>query len=457
MSPQTQQQQESESTAASTEGAHDCEQAIIKEDKAESSSFKSNRTKTTMMADSKKDISSSNIRRKAILGALVMLVLTFAGSIPFLLLAIQAEQTSSEEAFERSAEEFTMLIENTWLDYEYAALSAHNICREERNTTRQEFREFYEYLMAGGLQFESVQCAPIITHDERAKYEAESRAYYAEHYPSINYTGIRGFAWDEEVGEYQLGGPSEEKEKYVIVHYLEPVLPNAPAIELDMYANPPQKSEIDLCVSTGEPVLSGRLQLVQEEVIGLYGVIVYHSGTILERDDPNEKQTVISLIVVKMQKFLNRVAAQHQDANLEVYIYDTTPHNTNGKDAIFLGAAQMTKGNDGSIKLLPEIELEELESRDNSMLYESEVPITPSGQWLILVVPVDDTYEPRVAYIALGGSMIIAFGIICAIWFYNKTVRDAKFNDMRVAAEAERAALIVKSAEDTASAERELK
>ena len=52
--------------------------------------------------------------------------------------------------------------------------------------------------------------------------------------------------------------------------------------------------------------------------------------------------------------------------------------------------------------------------------------------------------------------MILAAGLCIALWYYTNALRDARMNEMRVAAESERAALIIKNAQDAAQTEREL-
>lgn len=169
----------------------------------------------------------------------------------------------------------------------------HDTCRRTRNTTRAEFRAAYEYLLATGLRFESAQCSPNVTHAERPAFEARARAYYAEHYPlpatttGVDYHGVTGFVTDPLTGELTVARPSPPRPFYFPVHYLEPVLPNAPAIELDMYSFPSQKAEIDLAVTARQPVLSKRLHVVQERADQAYSVIIYHPGIFLEgEDDP---------------------------------------------------------------------------------------------------------------------------------------------------------------------------
>lgn len=133
--------------------------------------------------------------------------------------------------FVARAAELSQLLQNAWMDYEHTALQVHALCRTSRNTTRQEFRATYEYIMASGLQLESVQCSPNVTHAERAAYEAEARQYYSEHYPSIDYQGIIGFvnkaesevdnATEHRQEQDLVIVPSLERPFYFPVHYLD--------------------------------------------------------------------------------------------------------------------------------------------------------------------------------------------------------------------------------------------
>ena len=412
----------------------------------------------------------SAVRRNALL----ILLLSLAACAGFLVHGVRRARAEAAADFDRRALELVHLLESTWLEYEHAALQLHNTCRQSRNTTRSEFRAVYEYLLASGLQLESAQCSPNVTHAQRAWYEAEARAFYAQHYPTVNYQGIIGFVERRHVNETGhkqeqdlVVVPSPPRPFYFPVHYLEPVLPNAPAIELDMYSFPSQKLEIDLAVATRQPVLSARLIVVQEQEDSLaYSVIIYHPGVYLEGDGP--VPTELSLVLVRIPSLLERVA-QVQEESLAVYLYDTTVLNTGGAPA-FLGAgnfrihnrnvdATAAEGGGTTVEILDEIEYDEFrhQQRHQRLYYETTVPITPSGStWKVAVVPLDDTFDPYVIYVGFGGAMIVTAGLFLAIWYHSHLQRDARLHAVRAASEAEKAALIVRSATQAAQAEREL-
>jgi signal transduction histidine kinase/CheY-like chemotaxis protein len=399
------------------------------------------------------------VSSRARLSALFVLTLSLAGSAGFLAYGITAARSDADASFERRAIELIQTIKVFWREYDNIALSIHNVCRRSRNTTRTEFREFYEYLLAGGLEFQSAQCCPNVTHAERASYEAEALEFYSEYYPSVDYNGFIGSVPDNDTGQL-IVVPSTELPFYFPVHYLEPVLSNKPAIELDLYSNPPQKNEIDLAIASREPVLSKRLHTVQETEEKAYSVIIYHPGIFLETE-PDDYPSELGLVLIRIPSLLSRVALV-QEENLAVYLYDTTILNTGGAaEYLGSGAFKITGGKDEEVthtmELLPEIDLDTLHKKyESSRLYEEEVAITPSGTWVVAVVPVDDTYQPYITFVLFGGAMILTAGVFIAAWYFTNARRDARLNEIRVASEAKKAALIVESAEKSALAEREL-
>lgn len=217
-----------------------------------------------------------------------------------------------------------------------------------------------------------------------------------------------------------------------------------------------------MAVATRQPVLSKRLNLVQEtEGEDVYSVIIYHPGIYL--DDPDvwtevDKPKEVSLIVVRMPAFLERVADTRHE-QLAVYLYDTTVMNTGGTPE-FLGAGAI-RGLEG-LELEKEIGYDTLRQyvtshrRQQELYYEEEISITPSGTWRICVIPVDEAYEANYSSVILAATLIAGGGLFIAAWYLSTLRRNLRMNELRLASEAQRAALVVKNAEEAAEAEREL-
>lgn len=176
--------------------------------------------------------------------------------------------------------------------------------------------------------------------------------------------------------------------------------------------------------------------------------------------------TAYSLVLVRIPSLLERVALV-QEENLAVFLYDTTPLNTGGTEE-FLGAGNFRVSPEtvGTVEILDEIDYPTFRKQQASkshhhryrqnLYYETTVAITPSGTWKVAVVPLDDTYDPYVIYVGFGGAMIFTAGLCLALGYCSHMRRDARWHELRVASETEKAALIVRNAQQTAQAEREL-
>lgn len=146
---------------------------------------------------------------------LFIVTLGCTASAAFLAVGITSAVDEQEEQFERSATDLVAKIESAWEDYVHAASIIHGRCRN-RDFSRADFRDMYEYIVSDGLDFQAAQFDPNISHAERDFYEEEARQFYAEKYPHVNYTGFRGFNTDEsEFLEARVDAPF-----YFPIHYM---------------------------------------------------------------------------------------------------------------------------------------------------------------------------------------------------------------------------------------------
>lgn len=144
-----------------------------------------------------------------------------AASASFLAIGVTSAKTEQENQFERSATDLVSKIDFAWKDYVHAASIIHGRCRN-RNFTRQDFRDLYEYITSDGLEFQAAQFDPNISHAERDFYESEARKFYQQNYPHVNYTGFRGFNTEDSTSLE----PRWNASFYFPIHYMEPVIGN---------------------------------------------------------------------------------------------------------------------------------------------------------------------------------------------------------------------------------------
>ena len=366
----------------------------------------------------------------------------------FLGLGISAAFKTQEEAFDRNSVDLVNKISTSWLEYVNAAGMIHGRCHN-RDFSRADFRNFYEYLIGGGLSFQAAQFDPNITRDERAFYEKEARDYYAEYYPHFNYRGFVGF---EDANSTSLE-PRSEQDFYFPIHYMEPVVGNEAACGLDYHASGSRKRTVLYCMDNGLPALTDRLRLVQETEYEAYGVVLMHPGYQLSNSTERWPKDLAS-IVIRIPDLLRR-ATENQGNPSFVYIYDKS--DSSGSP-LFLGGVGITpskkRDSQAALEFLDVRELEELDG--GAHLYrEIDVPVA-NKIWTVVVVAPDDTFKADYAFVLVGGIIIFLATIGLAWWVNQNHKRMATMNRLKAESDSEKAALILESARKAAHAEREL-
>eukprot|EP00545_Synedropsis_sp_CCMP1620_P004737 CAMPEP_0119010656 /NCGR_PEP_ID=MMETSP1176-20130426/5154_1 /TAXON_ID=265551 /ORGANISM="Synedropsis recta cf, Strain CCMP1620" /LENGTH=814 /DNA_ID=CAMNT_0006963361 /DNA_START=160 /DNA_END=2604 /DNA_ORIENTATION=- len=375
----------------------------------------------------------------------IILILGLATSGAFLGVGISSAVEEQNNQFTRSANDLILKINGAWGDYVYAASMIHNRCRS-RNFTRSDFRDLYEYLTAGGLDFQAAQFDPNITHEERPDAEAEALAFYEANYPTVDYRGFVGFNYDNSTSL----DPRNNASHYFPIHYMEPVVGNERAIDLDYHASGSRKKTVLYCMDEGSPALTDRLRLVQETAAVAYGVVLMHPGVQL-----SSKQDVwprdLASIVIRIPDLLKR-SAENQAEPSKVYLYD---RSDSSGSPLFLGAIQIDPvgGEQAILTPLEEVELEEVLKADRMVT--EEIPVA-SKVWVVVVTAVEGTFQADLVFVILGGVIICIASLCLALWVWTNTCRMVRFNAERARSDAEKSALILDNAKQSAKAEREL-
>jgi signal transduction histidine kinase/CHASE1-domain containing sensor protein len=387
---------------------------------------------------------------KLSLFATVTLIIVIGAMVAaaFMGLGITAEHQDVQSQFDASATDLVQKIQTAWESYVTAASMMHNFCRH-RNFTRAEFRGLYEYMIDTGLNFQAAQFDPNITDDERDDAEAEARAYYAQYYPHIHYQGFTGFNWENST---QVE-PRNRAPFYFPIHYMEPIIGNEPAIDLDYYASGSRQRTVTFCMEHGKPALTDRLRLVQETAKASYGVVLFHPGVNVTSSNETWPRDLAS-IVIRIPDLLLRSAENQHQASI-IYLYDKS--DSHGIP-LFLGAAQVEpplgprRKSSATLTPLPEIPLQEAMTGT----YRTYNINAANKIWIVIVQRADGTFDPHPVFVILGGVIIFVATVCLAIWVYSNTIRMKNFQEERAKAKAEKAAFILESAQLAAHREREL-
>jgi signal transduction histidine kinase/CheY-like chemotaxis protein len=282
---------------------------------------------------------------------------------------------------------------------------------------------------------------------------------------------------------------------YFPAHFVEPVEENWQTVDLDVYVTPHLGVAVKQAAAEGRPILTELTPCVAEN-----SVAIFHPGIQLSSDHGKNIPHAMSMLAVGIPSLLAYVAAHTHvsiEAAVSVYLYDSTRI---GADAQFLGGAmfpestgrsqpvgdqhhpsieQPQHGGDGvqdrenyypnpdtrdhhdpaqspHILLFPKEETDLKKVRLSvNRIYEGRLSIL-SREWIIVVEAESGTFRPVLGFVILGSTMIFVACACLALWMLTSYRRETKINELRSAAEADKAAMMVENAYMAAKAEREL-
>ena len=181
----------------------------------------------------------------------------------------------------------------------------------------------------------------------------------------------------------------------------------------------------------------------------------------MEPDNANGGPKAVSIVFFNVVELIRLAMERAQPKSKAVYILDDTEGTSSY--ARFLAGAKLEvvgRHNVSTIEL-PEDSLESLNVKNSRnlrhyiLLHEKTV-ILGSRNLKFLVATVDDTYAANFTFVVMSGAlMLLACGFLAA-WFLTRMRRARRVSEVMAAAKAEKAALLVESAKQTAAAEREL-
>lgn len=427
------------------------------------------RTRSSLTAhDHSKDDASSSVASTNTNTTSSRLLGWMAKALPFLVLILGLGTTAAflgfgipstldyqQRTFARDASDIVTRLQSKWDDYVHAALMVHQHCRD-RTFTRTDFTDLYEYLLAQGLEFKAVQFDPNVSAAERLEFEASARQYYAEHYPHIDYQGFRGFNTDNST----TLEPRTEQPFYFPIHFMEPIIGNEAAIDLDYYSSIVRRNTVNAVFATGAPAITSRLTLVKDDQsksrcgaydIDAYGIVLMHPGVNVtsQRDVwPRDFASIVLCMPALLQRSLTTTSAAAVAATRRIlYVHDVTDNVTRPD---FLGAYQVQ---DNIKTFLPEIPFYDCDIQDDC--FRRTIGVA-NRQWTVTVQDVNNRVDERLVYVIVAGSLICVATLLLAGLVYLNYQRIARISRLQAENEAEKASLILSHARQAAAQEREL-
>lgn len=395
--------------------------------------------------------SSGHHRHVTVSIMLFVLILGFASATSLLALGLTNAIDQQRIQFERAASDVAQQIAAQFQQYVQIASTVHMRCRD-RTCTRTDFRELYEYLIHDMSEtdqqplFEAMQFDPNVTHAERATFEAEARDFYAENYPHVEYQGFVGFEGMEGTS------PRSNASFYFPIHFMEPIVGNEAAIDLDYYSHISRRESLLWTMQYGEPTITDRLILVKTDreesrcdgLVGAsFGVVLFHPGIPLSTGRDVWPRDLSSLVICIPRLMLSAI---HLTEDIGVYIYNEL-HDNGGFNPPtkfqFMGGLFAE-----TLEFQPETSLDEV--RGARLEYETTIPVT-TKKWRIAVIALEGTYKPHVLFVVLGSVLVLVASICLSLWAWQSSQRIEAVARLKAQAEAEKAALILESARQQTS------
>jgi PAS domain S-box-containing protein len=172
-------------------------------------------------------------------------------------------------------------------------------------------------LLEGHTTTQALSLVVRVTESERAVYEQTRRR-----------EGVRHFViFERDAAGNQL--PVKGRADYFPVHYIEPLAGNEAVLGFDIGATPAHLQDIIRAIDSGQPVVTGRVALVQEasqlECI-LVLVPIYRQGELVESPEARRAGFVaFASGMLRMDDALKHgLKALDRQEDIELYLFDVT-------------------------------------------------------------------------------------------------------------------------------------
>jgi hypothetical protein len=173
--------------------------------------------------------------------------------------------------------------------------------------------------------------------------------------------------------------------------------------------------------------------LVTNEEGDGYSVVLYHPGVPLPQKFKVDATRDLANLVILLER-----AVLQQSESLSVFLYDKTISMDGSSPPEFLsGISILVSDNKGKkdVQILPESDYASHKGGD--FYFEQTVEIG-GRTWIVVVVPVDNTFDADLTFIVLTGTMTFVGSIILAVWMIHSINQQIRMDKiiMRAAAEA---------------------
>jgi signal transduction histidine kinase/CHASE1-domain containing sensor protein len=404
--------------------------------------------------------------------SILILLAGVIGASLFLGLGLAAVERTLRGSFDDAAEGVVYQVDivmDTYLQTVLWATQACQGCSEHAEENHMLFRDFHDYLSLSSLPMIAEGYVVNVSQAERVHFESDQRGYLGENYPEVDYEGIRAF--DPLNVTF---GVSPERDYYLPIHYLEPVLGNEQRIDFDLNSMRAAAEALEVAASQGGAVLSGPLCFVNDPLAILR---VTDNSVVLVHPDIRELEAGraqgFGLSLVRARNIFEFVAAHSPLSNtIYVHAFDVTnadykpfitavrfdPWNSCDDDGIHKGDAEDGYENHCSsskVTALSSISYDEFHATLPMYVYETTLSLA-TREWNLVVTASGKDFPANLVFVILGAAVILCSCCCLAWWLYSDHRKTLRMQQILSKSEGEKALLMLNSARATARTEREL-
>lgn len=407
--------------------------------------------------------------RMRLISILILLAGIIACSL-FLGLGLAAVERSLRISFEDAAEGIVYQVDivvDSYLQTVLWATQACEGCSEHAEENHQKFQDFNEFLYASHLPVIAEGYVVNVSQAERMHSEMQQRAYLMDNYPEVDYHGIRTFD-----SLNVTFGDSPERDYYLPIHYVEPVEGNEARIDFDLNSIPEAAEALEAASSRGGTVMSGPLCVGKDPLAIIRdgpdnAVVMVHPDL---RELEAGRAQGFGLTLVRARQIFEFVAAHSPLSNtIYVHAFDITkvgneqfvtavrldPYDSCGDDGIHNPDGYANYCRSSTATRLNSISYDEFKATLPKYVYEVTI-LLATREWQIFVTASGPDFPANLAFVILGGSVILCSCCCLAWWLYSDHRKTQRMQQILSKSEGEKALLMLNSARATARTEREL-
>lgn len=304
------------------------------------------------------------------------------------------------------------------------------------------------------LLSQSISWVPTVLQKDRAKLEEEAKAYFAQHDPQIHYNGIQELYMDPNGSLYNYSLlPRNESDVYYPAHLVEPLMNNTLLLEFDVGSIPYARVFIQETLKNWEPTISAPFRLFPGTSMWSEHntLMILHPGIQLKHHG-NLAPKNLAMTLIHMDMVARRILAGMNYDSVAIYLYDS---REGGNVRFFLIGVDLSKDKSSADYYLPSIEIDQLLESITNLRHIEDIPIALTN-WTMVVVALDNEFTSNNATTITAGVFIFVACAFVAFWIWWDTQSNRKIQLIRRKADADNAAIKLKSVQESAKAEQEL-